>query len=108
MSGIASFPDGAVGTASLITALDYVKGSGTILLVYDSLTFSDGSTLRIKGTGSTVVTSGGKSEFRGTLAVVSGSGRFAGAKGDGTFAGARLQSLGTGAELYNDVVVNLN
>jgi hypothetical protein len=105
-SGIASFPDGTVGTISIVNVLDYVKGSGSILLVYDTLTLSDGSTLRTRATGSTAVT-GGKSEFNGSFIVLGGTGRFAGAKGDGTFAGARLQSLGTGAEFYDDVSINL-
>jgi hypothetical protein len=72
-SGIASFPDGTVGTVSFVNTLDYVKGSGAITLVYVTLTLGDGSTLRTKGAGSTAVT-GGKSEYKG-WSVCRGEGR---------------------------------
>jgi hypothetical protein len=41
------------------------------------------------------------------IAPLGGKGRFEGAKGDGTVSGARLTPLAAGAELYNDIAINL-
>jgi hypothetical protein len=41
------------------------------------------------------------------ITVLGGKGRFEGAKGDGTLTGARLAPLSSGADQYNDVVINL-
>jgi len=105
-SGIASFPDGSVGTAYFTALTDYVKGSGTALATYINVTFEDGSVLWTKGTNTTVA-EGNKSFFKGTLTIIGGKGRYAGATGDGTFTGARLAPLATGADLYLDVTVNV-
>jgi hypothetical protein len=105
-SGVASFPDGSVATAYLTALTDYVKGSGTALVVYTNVTFEDGSMLWFKGTNTTVA-EGNKSIIKGTLTVMGGKGRYAGATGDGTFSGARLAPLATGAELYLDFTVNV-
>jgi hypothetical protein len=45
--------------------------------------------------------------FKGTATVLGGKGRFEGAKGDGTGTGARLTPLAAGADLYNDLVINV-
>jgi len=105
-SGIASFPDGSVATAYFTALTDYVKGSGTALVNYINVTFEDGSVLWTKGTNRTVA-EGSKSFFDGTLTVIGGKGRYAGATGDGTFTGTRLAPLATGADLYLDVTVNV-
>jgi hypothetical protein len=105
-SGLASFPDGSVGTVSYTGTSDYVKGSGTYS-VYYNLTLKDGSTLWWKGSGPA------KLEGRTTifpsapLSVLGGSGRFEKAKGDGASNGERLTPLAMGAELYLDVVINV-
>jgi hypothetical protein len=102
-SGLASFSDGSVGTASFVTVTDYVKGSGEIVRVYQSITAADGSQIWIKSAGSATVV-GNKTEIKGAPAVI----RFAGAKGDATWSGERLQAqLAAGAELYNDMVINI-
>jgi len=44
-SGIASFPDGAVGTTYFVFVTDYIKGSGTFS-THNNLTLNDGSVLR--------------------------------------------------------------
>jgi hypothetical protein len=49
-SGLASFPDGSVGTANFTFTSDYIKGAGTFL-TYFNVTLKDGSTLWWKGTG---------------------------------------------------------
>jgi hypothetical protein len=105
-SGIASFPDGSVATAYFTALTDYVKGTGIALVVYTNVTFGDGSELWTKGTNTTVA-EGNKSIFKGTLTVIGGKGRYAGATGDGTFTGVRLAPLSTGADLYLDATINV-
>jgi hypothetical protein len=105
-SGIASFPDGSVATTYFTALTDYVKGSGPAIVSYANVTFEDGSVLWIK-TAAAVVAEGNKSIVKGTLTVVGGKGRYAGASGDGTFSGARLAPLATGADLYLDFTVNV-
>jgi hypothetical protein len=50
---------------------------------------------------------GTRTKFVGTLTVLGGKGRFAGAKGDGTLTGTRLTPLSVGADLISDYTVNL-
>jgi hypothetical protein len=104
-SGLASFPDGTVGTSYTVATTDYIKGAGTFSGYYN-LTLNDGSVLWLKGDGTTTV-NGTTSLFKGTVTVLGGKGRFQGAKGDGTLTGSRMVPLATGADLYNDVVVNI-
>jgi hypothetical protein len=104
-SGLASFPDGAVGTSYFTTATDYIKGAGT-LTAYNNLTLKDGSVLWFKTVGTATV-EGTISLIKGTITVLGGKGRFEGAKGDGTVGGERLTPLAAGAELYNDIVINI-
>ena len=106
-SGIASFPDGSVATAYFTALTDYVKGSGTAVVVYTNVTFEDGSVLWIKGTNKTVAEGNKSSISNGTLTVIGGKGRYAGATGDGTYSGARVGPLTTGADAYLDYTVNL-
>jgi len=105
-SGIASFPDGSVATTYSTSATDFLKGSGHALVSYNNVTFEDGSVLSTKAVVN-VVAEGNKSILKGTLTVVGGKGRYAGATGEGTLSGVRLAPLATGAELYVDVTVNV-
>lgn len=105
-SGIASFPDGSVATTYGTVLTDFIKGSGPAIVSYNNVTFEDGSILWIK-TAAAVVAEGNKSIVKGTLTVVGGKGRYAGASGDGIFSGARLAPLATGADVYLDVTVNV-
>jgi len=73
---------------------------------YNNVTFEDGSVLSTKAVVN-VVAEGNKSILKGTLTVVGGKGRYAGATGEGTLSGVRLAPLATGAELYVDVTVNV-
>jgi hypothetical protein len=104
-SGLASFPDGSIGTTYFIASTDYTKGAGTFS-VYQNLTLNDGSVLWFKNTGTATV-EGTTTLFKGTVTVLGGKGKFEGAKGDGTITGARLVPLATGADLYNDFVINV-
>ena len=56
---------------------------------------------------STTKVEGAKSQFQGTLTVLGGKGRYEEAKGDGSVTGARIVPLATGADLYNDLVINV-
>jgi len=105
-SGLASFPDGSIGTANFIFTSDYIKGSGTFS-TYFNVTLKDGSALWWKGSG--------QAKLEGTttvfpefpVTVLRGTGRFEGAKGDGNQTGARVTPLSSGADLYADVVLNV-
>jgi hypothetical protein len=57
-------------------------------------------------TGTTTV-QGTISHFQGTVSVLGGKGRFDGAKGEGTMTGARTVPLATGADQYQDLVINV-
>jgi hypothetical protein len=104
-SGLASFPDGTVGTGYFTSATDYTKGAGTFSL-YHNLTLNDGSVLWFKNSGTATV-EGTTTLFKGTVTVLGGKGRFEGAKGDGTNTGTRLTPLAVGADLYIDYTINI-
>jgi hypothetical protein len=104
-SGIALFQDGSTAAASFVAQTDYVKGSGTNS-TYNNLTFDDGSVLWYKSTG-TATADGARTILRGTITVVGGKGRFAGAKGEGGFTGARIAPLSAGADLFLDQMINV-
>jgi hypothetical protein len=105
-SGIVSFADGSVATTYSTALTDFIKGSGPALVTYNNVTFEDGSVLWLR-TVAAVVAEGNKSIVKGTLTVVGGKGKYAGASGDGTFGGVRLAPLATGADLYLDFMVNV-
>jgi hypothetical protein len=105
-SGVATFPDGSLATAYFTALTDYVKGTGPAIVSYNNITFDDGSVLWTKTTAD-VVAEGTKSIVKGTLTVMGGKGRYAGATGDGTFSGVRLAPLATGAVLVLDMTVNV-
>ena len=105
--GIAFLQDGSVGSAILTAATtDYTKGAGTFL-AYWNLTLNDGSTLYWKWNGPAKV-DGTLTIFpEGPVAVISGTGQFAGAKGDGTMKGIRVAPIAVGVHLIADVVLNV-
>jgi len=104
--GLALLPD-QVGTSYFISQTDYVNGEGSFS-VYNNLTLSDGSVLWFKSEGKTTM-KGTTSAFDGKVTVLpGGTGRFAGVKGEGTVTGARPDQLVEGANLYNDVTINIS
>jgi hypothetical protein len=107
VSGLASFPDGSVGTVYVTATNDYIKGAGTNL-VYYNLSLKDGSVLSYRVTGTAKVDGTTTIFPEAQVSVLSGKGRFEGAKGDGTVSGARLAPFGTpGAEIYQDFAINV-
>ena len=103
-SGLAFFPD-EVATVSFASTTDYINGEGEFVL-HPIIVFDDGSVLCIRSRGTGKV-EGAKTKFVGTLAVVGGTERFAGAKGDGTLTGTRYTPLSVGADLVSDYIVML-
>ena len=104
-SGIASFQDGSTALASFVAQTDYVKGAGTNS-TYSNLTFDDGSVLWYRANG-TAAPDGPRTLFKGTITVLGGKGRFAGAKGEGGYTGARIGPLATGADLFLDQMITV-
>jgi hypothetical protein len=104
-TGLAFFPDHTVGEVRFVAATDYTNGVGTFTL-YPILSFDDGSVLRLKSVGTAAV-DGAKTRFIGTVTVLGGEGRFAGASGDGSLTGTRHTALALGADLVSDYRINL-
>jgi hypothetical protein len=102
LSGLASFPDGSVAPVYWAVQADYVKSVGPWLAIVN-VTFGDGSVLWYKATGAN------KSDgtYAGSVSVMGGKGRFEGAKGDGTVSGTRVGSVGTDANAFFDIVINV-
>jgi hypothetical protein len=106
ITGLVLMPDGSIAQSYFTAFLNYTNGNGPFT-TYNNVTFSDGSTLWFKVDG-VAVADPKKADFKGGIAVIGGTGRYAGAKGDGSLVGTRYVSLPTqGAQLYNDVVINL-
>ncbi len=104
-SGLASFPDGSVGTVYWTVTSDFIKGEGSNL-AYVNLTLKDGSVLWYK-VPSSAKPDGTTTLFTGSVSVLGGKGRFEGARGDGTISGARVGPSQTGADQYGDLVINV-
>lgn len=100
--GVASFPDGSVGSTAGFGLTDTTNGSGAIQ-GYLILTTADGSELRLKYVGTV---SAGK--LKGTDTVIGGTGKFADAKGEGTFEGSAIRASGASLMNYIDNVVTLD
>jgi hypothetical protein len=102
LSGLASFPDGSAAPVYWAVQADYIKSVGPWLAIVN-VTFGDGSVLWYKATGSN------KSDgtYAGSVSVMGGKGRFEGAKGDGTVSGTRVGPVGTDANAYFDLVINI-
>ena len=90
---------------SFASTTDYINGEGEFV-PYPIIVFNDGAVLCVRSCGRGKV-EGTKTKFVGTLTVVGGEGRFAGAKGDGTLTGIRYTPLSVGADLVSDYIVTL-
>jgi hypothetical protein len=107
-TGLASFPDGTVGTTTWVSETDYTKGSGEAPRVWMSVSLPDGSTVWAKCSGGTTLVQGNKAIIKNAGPIAGGTGKFAGAMGDFSFTGERMQAaLFGGAELYADIVINI-
>ena len=85
-----------------IAIFDVVKGKGTFT-GYEVKTFSDGSMVFVKGSGTqTPIDGGKKTAMEGTWEVAGGTGRYAGAKGSGTYKTVRIGDFKTGSDTYSD------
>jgi hypothetical protein len=108
-SGMAFFPDGSIGSSSVIGTFDAVLGVGSSGGGYYTVNFPDGSALWLTFTGASKVIAPGKVESKGTAIVIGGKGRYAGAKGDGTYEGQSTQAAVTSDPVigYIDNVINI-
>ncbi len=70
--------NGEVATQIAVMLGDFIKQSGSVV-AYQTITFSDGSTIITKAQGSI-----GPSAQEGTREIIKGTGRFVGIKGTGT------------------------
>src|SRR5258708_1676127 len=104
--GIAFFPDGSTGTTVVVATFDSIPPSGQgTANGYGNVTFADGSELWVKWTGTLKFSPKGLTE-KGSMIVIGGKGRYAGAKGDGTW---EEEQIGSGADViqYIGNVVNI-
>jgi hypothetical protein len=101
--GLASFPDGSIGTTSFVSIADAHKESTHWPVTYTNVTVGDGSVLWLLIVSDSTPEPG-KLNFKGTVTVQGGKGRFAEAKGDGTVVG---QFFNATADSYFDLVINL-
>lgn len=88
-------------------SVDYVDGTGPFG-GFVTVTRSDGTALALTVTGYAIASAKGtpsRTKFRGTVAVIGGSGPYAGARGTGTVSGFRKSALGSPAKLAFAVTV---
>jgi hypothetical protein len=106
--GLTSFPDG-VGNAVITAISDYTHGSGEIMRTYWTVAAPDGSQLQFRTDKGQGTVKGGRTELNpGTVTIMGGTGRYAGAKGTGEGSGERLTSqLADGAMVYMDFTLNI-
>ena len=78
------FDNGEVATQISVSTTDTIKGSGPSL-TYQTITFSDGSTIIIKAQSAVTGTApGAPTAAKLTREIIKGTGRFEGIKGTGT------------------------
>jgi hypothetical protein len=109
LAGIALFPDGSIGSSSVVGTFDATVGVGSTGRGYYTVNFPDGSALWLTFTGASKFLAPGKLESKGTAIVIGGKGRYAGAKGEGTYEGLSTPAAVTGDQPigYIDNVINI-
>jgi hypothetical protein len=80
LAGIALFPDGSIGSSSVVGTFDATVGVGSTGRGYYTVNFPDGSALWLTFTGASKFLAPGKLESKGTAIVIGGKGRYAGRK----------------------------
>jgi hypothetical protein len=104
--GMVFMDDGRIGSIAHLANFDYIKGNGSYS-AFQTLTFDDGSILRLKNTGSGA-TELGKTIFNdGTTEVLGGGGKYKGATGSGEFTGKRILPTADGGDVYFDGTIHL-
>jgi hypothetical protein len=104
--GMVFMDDGRIGSVAHLANFDYVKGNGSYSS-FQTLTFDDGSILRLKNTGSGVAEAGKAIFNDGKTEVLGGGGKYKGAMGSGEFAGKRILPTADGGDVYFDGTVHL-
>lgn len=107
----ASGPAGIAGETAQVTVLvlyDYARGTGP-WQAYMTVAFADGSVLTTSGSGLTTADSSGlHSTFDGELAVIDGTGRFAGTTGSGRMQGQRAEAVGDDVQIDYRITLSLD
>ena len=110
-TGLASLETGEVAVFEVLGGtIDYTKGTG-VHSDYFRLTFEDGSTIIIKGEGTTQREPQGKgSVIKSTSMVITqGTGKYAGIQGEASYTGRRVVPMvGAGAQVYLDWILTYN
>jgi hypothetical protein len=104
--GMVFMDDGRIGSVAHLANFDYVKGNGSYSS-FQTLTFDDGSILRLKNTGSGVAEAGKAIFNDGKTEVLGGGGKYKGAMGSGEFTGKRILPTADGGDVYFDGTVHL-
>jgi hypothetical protein len=102
--GVATFPDGSTGKTVGVGTYDIIVGSGGTVNGYGTLTFTDGSELWSKYTG-TLKWGNSKNMEIGTAIIIGGKGRYAGATGNATWEGEATRGANAVGEIDN--VINI-
>lgn len=95
---------GRKARAVFLALVDYTDGSGPFTGQL-TITRSDGTRLGLSVDGASVAVPRGTTRFSGSVAVIGGSGGYAGATGAGTLTGARQAALGGAVALTVTVTV---
>ena len=98
--------DGRIGSVAHLANFDYVNGNGSYS-AFQTLTFDDGSMLRLRNTGSGVTDAGTSIFSDGKTEVIGGRGKYRGAMGSGEFTGKRILPTADGGDVYFDGAVHL-
>ena len=104
--GMVFMDDGRIGSVAHLANFDYVNGNGSYS-AFQTLTFDDGSMLRLRNTGSGVTDAGTSIFSDGKTEVIGGRGKYNGAMGSGEFTGKRILPTADGGDVYFDGAVHL-
>lgn len=88
LAGVSFFEDGRVGTTTAEGTYVSDIGLGAFQQI-GTVSLSDGSTIMFKYEGTSKPADGNTNTFKGTVAIIEGTGQFQGIKGEGTFTGTR-------------------
>jgi len=81
--GFYVFENGEIATIKRVSLNDLIKGSGPATF-YETIKFSDGSTIILKGQSGLRGTGGETASSQRTIEIIKGTGRFEGIKGTGS------------------------
>jgi hypothetical protein len=104
--GMVFMDDGRIGSVAHLANFDYIKGNGSYS-AFQTITFEDGSILRLKNTGSGAAELGKAIFNNGKTEIIGGRGKYEGAIGSGEFTGKRILPTADGGDVYFDGTIHL-